>query len=167
MFKKIILLSVLALSAPAFALNDHEIVKVVLTANEGEKDMAEVAVKKAQNQAVKEFANMMIQEHKGSTAETKALAKQEKLDPKKSDFSKNLENDVDTWMKDLKKADKVTFDKTYINAQVAAHQKVLATLDETLIPQASNAALKEKLQKTREAVAKHLTHAQEVQSKLQ
>ena len=167
MLKNIILVAALALSSQAFALSDGEIVKVVLTANEGEKDMAEVAVKKAQNQAVKDFANMMVQEHKGNTTEIKALAKQEKIDDKKSDLSKSLEKDADTWMKDIKKADKAAFDKTYIDAQVTAHQKVLSTLDDTLIPQATNAALKEKLQKTREAVAKHLAHAQEIQSKVQ
>lgn len=167
MLKNIIFVAAVTLSSQAFALNDGEIVKVVLTANEGEKDMAEVAVKKAQNQAVKEFANMMVQEHKGNTTELKALAKQEKINDKKSDLSKSLEKDADTWMKDMKKADKAAFDKTYIDAQVAAHQKVLSTLDETLIPQATNAALKEKLQKTRETVAKHLAHAQEIQTKIQ
>ena len=167
MLKNIILVAALSLSSQAFALNDGEIVKVVLTANEGEKDMAEVAVKKAQNQSVKDFANMMVQEHKGNTTELKALAKQEKIDDKKSDLSKSLEKDADTWMKDIKKADKAAFDKTYISAQVTAHQKVLTTLDATLIPQATNTALKQKLQKTREDVAKHLAHAQEIQSKSQ
>lgn len=166
MFKKMILISILALSTQAFALDDHEIVKVVLTANEGQKEMAEVAVKKAQSQPVKEFANMMIQDHKGNTTETKALAKQEKIDPKKSDLSKNLEKDGDTWLKDIKKADKGSFDKTYMGAEVTSHEKVLATLDDTLIPQANNAALKAKLQKTREAVAAHLTQAKDIQSKL-
>lgn len=167
MFKKLVLISIVFFAAHAFALNDQEIVKVVLTANEGEADMAKMAEKKGQAQAVKDFAKMMKDAHNQNTEETKSLAKKEKIYPKKSDISKNIEKDAKTWMKDLKKAEGSSFDKTYMDTQITAHKNVLSTFDEKLIPQATNAMLKDKLMKTRAAVAEHLSHAQDIQAKLQ
>jgi putative membrane protein len=53
-----------------------------------------------------------------------------------------------------------------MDAQVDEHQKVLATLDDKLIPQAQNADLKSLLEKVRAKVASHLKMAQDVQASL-
>ena len=66
----------------------------------------------------------------------------------------------------MKKADKNALAKAYVDQQVMMHEKALDTLDKVLIPQAQNAALKAHLAKTRDAVAGHLTHAKDLQTRI-
>lgn len=66
----------------------------------------------------------------------------------------------------MKKSDKASVDKAYVDQQVMLHQKALNTFDTILIPQAENPALKAHMQKTREAVAGHLAHAKTLQTKI-
>jgi putative membrane protein len=58
------------------------------------------------------------------------------------------------------------FDSTYIANEVTYHTKLLASLDNVLIPNADNPQLKSVLTQIRPAVAAHLAHAQRVQSAL-
>lgn len=168
--KKVIIMAMTLCSMSLFAadhLKDTQIAKVVLTINEGEIDAAQIARSKVKNAEVKSFADMMISEHKQNVKDTKNLAKKEKFTPEKSDLSQSLAAEVKDSNKDLKKSGKDSIDKAYIDQQVMLHQKALDTFDTVLIPQAQNANLKSHLEKTRAAVAEHLTHAKELQAKIQ
>jgi putative membrane protein len=149
------------------ALNDGQIAKVLMTVNEGEIEAGELAEDKAKRPEVKDFAKMMISQHKQNKKDTKGLAENNKLDTKKSDLMKSIEQDNKTAKKDLKEADAKSFDKAYVDAMVNGHEKVLALLDNTLIPAAQNAALRDHLTKTRGAVAAHLDHAKKLQMGIQ
>lgn len=169
MNKTIALAAALLFSVGVFAqakLKDTQIAKVALTINDGEIDAAKYAKGKVKNEEVKSFANMMIDEHEQNIKDTKNLAKQEKFTPEKSDLSKSLESDVKASNKDLKKSDKASVDKAYVDQQVMLHQKALDTFDTVLIPQAENPALKAHMEKTRAAVAGHLAHAKTLQTKI-
>lgn len=151
----------------ASQLSDREIAKVLLTINDGEIDAAQMASRKSSNDKVKDFAKMMIAEHKKNISETKSLAKKNKIDTKDSDLSKTLKEDAKTANKDLKKKDKADFDKEYISQQIAMHEKALDTLKNTLIPNAKNPEFKEHLEKTQMAVTEHLDHAKKLRSEIQ
>lgn len=178
MFKKIFVLSLFPIFAMAqnteaakaasqAELNDAQIAKVLLTINEGEIDAGKMAQKKAQKSEVKDFAKMMVDDHKNNMKETKDLSKKQDFGTKQSDLAKTLEKDAKNANKDLKKSAKNDFDKNYLAQQIDMHNKALETLDATLIPKAQNAEFKAHLQKTRDAVASHLNHAKELQSTLQ
>lgn len=102
-------------------------------------------------------------EHKQNKKETKTVADKNKLDTKDSDLFKSLKDDHKAGKKDLKKNDKSAFDKAYVDMMVTGHEKVLATLDNSLIPNAQNTDLRNHLMKTRGAVAAHLDHAKKLQ----
>lgn len=153
-------------AVPMAELNDKQIAKMILTINEGEIDAGKIAKSKTERKEVKDFAVMMIDQHRDNIKATKVLAKKEKFSPEKSNTSKDLEKEMEQSNKDLKKNDKVALDRAYMDQQVAMHEKALKVFDTVLIPQAKNSALKKHLEKTRAAVAEHLNHAQNLQIKL-
>lgn len=155
-----------AQTAPA-PVPDTQIAKIILTVDDGEIDAAKIAKKHAQSQEVKDFANMMADQHEKSIKETKHVAKMNKINPEDSDMSKALKNDAKDAAADLKRQDKSAFDRAYIKQQIMMHEKVLATLKEKLIPDAQNKDLKAHLEKTQAAVIEHLDHAKQIESKLQ
>ncbi|MBS1960850.1 MAG: DUF4142 domain-containing protein [Bdellovibrionales bacterium] len=146
--------------------NDAEIAQIVLTADNGEIDAAKLAKKRTKNADVKAFAEMMIDQHRAVTKDTKQLAKKIKLKPRESAASRDLKESSKTADKALKEKKGADFDRAYVDQMVADHQAVLDTIDNQLLPNAQNAELKALLTKVRPAVAEHLEHAKELQAKL-
>lgn len=147
-------------------LTDAEIVAVTSTANNGEIEMAELAKKTATNGDVKNFAAMMITQHRDMENKGKALATKAKITPTDSDASTTLKNDVQSTVSSLKTQKGKDFDKAYMEAQVKAHREVLNMFDNKLLPNAQNGELKTLLSDARGHVASHLAKAEEIQSKL-
>lgn len=150
-----------------FALDDSHITEIMKTANTGEIDAGKLAKKRATKDSVKTFAEKMVKEHTDNRDKVKTLAKDQDLKMAGSAESKMLEEDAKTKIKDLKKVKGGEFDKAYIGTQVAMHQQLLNDLDQKLIPQAQNPALKSYLEETRSHVQNHLNDAKVIQSELQ
>lgn len=146
--------------------NDAEIAHIVTTANELEIQASKLGQQKARKPEVKEFARHMVHAHTQNNKQAKSLAKEEKIKPAKNPTSEALKTDAEAKLAMLKDASGAEFDRAFMDAQVAMHQRVLAMLDEKLIPNAKNADLKEKLNTTRSEVAEHLEQAREIQRTL-
>ncbi len=147
-------------------LTDGEIAQIVTIANTGEIEQAKLASAKAKDAKVKKLAQMIIQHHTESNKNAEKIAKTAKIEPKGSPVSEKLTADgmsVTNTFKDLKGAD---FDKAYIDAQIAAHQAVLALFDTKLIPAAQNADLKKELEAVRPKLESHLKEAQTIKDAL-
>ena len=147
-------------------LTDAEILMFTSTANSGEVEMAQLAAKQASNADVKNFAAMMITQHRDMETKGKALATKAKITPADSDVSMSLKSDVSSTVSTLKNQKGKDFDKAYMDAQVKAHRDVLAVFDAKLLPNAQNTELKAALTDARGHIAAHLTKAQDIQSKL-
>lgn len=148
-------------------LTDAEIVAVTSSANNGEIDMANLAAKSATNADVKNFAAMMITQHKDMETKGKALAAKAKITPADNDASNSLKSDVQSTISSLKTQKGKDFDKAYMEAQVKAHRDVLNLFDNKLLPNAQNGDLKTLLTDGRSHVAAHLAKAEEIQKKLE
>lgn len=144
-------------------LSDGESAEVLVTLNDGEIDIGQLAKRKASNKQVKDYAKMMVEQHKQNEKDTKRIARKEDLDFKKTDMSKSLEARAVDMEKTLKKTAKEDFDRTYMSTQIEMHEKDLETVN-TLINSAQNAAYKTHLEKTRDVITVYLAHAKEVQS---
>jgi putative membrane protein len=152
---------------PVEKLTDAEIVAVTTTANAGEIEMAELAKKKAVSPDVKNYAVMMITQHKDLENKDKQLETKAKIKPAESDTSKSLKSDVDSTISSLKNQKGKEFDKSYMDAQVKAHHDRLDMYDNKLLPNAQNDELKKRLTESRTHVANHLAKAEEIQQKLE
>ena len=121
--------------AGAAVLMDEEILHAARTANMGEVEQAEIALMRADDADVLDFAEMMVDEHSDAVTSANDLAEAEDLDPAPNPVSQMLRSDSERIIMMLEDADDAEFDLVYMNAQVMAHQEVLMLLDDTLIPQ--------------------------------
>ncbi|MES2801327.1 MAG: DUF4142 domain-containing protein [Bdellovibrionota bacterium] len=157
----------MATSTPATAvLSDGESAEVMVTLNEGEIELGQLAKRKANNKQVKDYAKMMVDQHKQNEKDTKRVVRKQDLNFKKTDMSKSLEAQVIDMEKTLKKTTKDDFDRAYMGQQVTLHEKALDTVN-SLIGSAQNAAYKVHLEKTRDAITVHLAHAKEINSMIE
>ena len=146
--------------------SDAQIAQIVVTANQVDIDAGKLADSKATNPDVKAFAARMITDHTAVNKSAVDLVTKLHVTPLASPTSEALQKGGDENLANLKKLSGAAFDKAYVDHEVAYHQQVLAALDQTLIPDASNAELKALLVKVRPAFVDHLQHAQQLQAQL-
>jgi putative membrane protein len=151
-------------SASAQSLNDAQIASIVVTANQVDIDAGKLAKSRSTNKDVKAFAELMITDHTGVNKSAKDLAAKLKVTPQDNPTSQSLKADGDKNLGHLKGLKGATFDKAYVDHEVAYHQQVIDALDKTLIPGATNSELKALLIKVRPAFVAHLEHAKHLQS---
>ena len=152
--------------AAASKPTDAQIARIVVRANVVDIHAGEMAKKNASSQDVKDFAQRMVVDHTGVNKEATALVSKLNVMPEESATSKSLQNDSVKTLARLKNLKGAAFDKAYIDNEVAYHQIVLDTIDKTLLPNASNAELKDLITKVRPAIDAHLQHAKSLQAKL-
>ena len=146
--------------------SDAEIAHIVTTANTIDVDSGKLAQTKAASKDVKDYAKMMVNDHTSSNKEAMALAKKLGVQPKDNETSKSLKTSANETMKSLKGLKGAEFDKAYMAQEVAFHQKVLDTINNTLEPSAKNPDLKAQIIKTKPVIEAHLEHAKKVQEKV-
>jgi putative membrane protein len=156
------------LSMPAFAqkdtkLSDAEIASVAVTANQIDINYAKIAKEKSKNVEVLKFAKTMTDDHTAIINQAVALVTKLKVTPKDNAVSKQLLSDAEKTKKMLRSKSAKTFDKAYIDNEVAVHKAVIGTVESLLIPQSQNAELKKLLQDVVPALKAHLAHAEMLQ----
>jgi putative membrane protein len=156
----------LAFVEKAPKLSDAEIASVAVVANQNDIDFANIAVKKSKNVEVINFAKTMIADHQSVINMAVALVTKLKVTPKDNAVSKEYVANAKATMKMLNSKSTKTFDKAYVDNEVAYHKAVIAAVKTVLIPEAQNAELKALLQKVVPILETHLHHAEMVQSKM-
>jgi putative membrane protein len=159
-------LVVATMGTHAQIMDDAQIAAIVVTANQVDVDAGKLARERASNSEVKKFAERMVIDHEGVNSQAVALATKLKVTPRENDTSRAIKTGGEKNVAKLKTLAGAAFDKAYVDHEVAYHAEVLAALDKTLIPGASNAELKALLVKVRPAFVAHLEHARHIQSSL-
>ena len=144
-------------------LSDPEIASVAVVANQNDIDFAAIAKQKSKNAEVLNFAKTMANDHQAVIDQAVALVTKLKVTPKDNTVSKSLTADAAKTKKMLLSKSPASFDKAYIDNEVAYHKAVISTVESVLIPQAANAALKSLLQNVLPTLKAHLEHAEMVQ----
>jgi len=153
-------------TAGAQAVNDAQIASIVVTANQVDIDAGKLAAERASRPEVKKFGELMVTDHTGVNKAAVELVTKLKVTPQDNPTSQSLKAGGDKNVANLKTLKGAAFDKAYIDHEVAYHEQVLAAIDKTLIPGASNVELKALLVKVRPAFVAHLEHAKHVQASL-
>jgi putative membrane protein len=141
------------------ALSDEQIAAVTDAANSAEIAQAKLAESKSKDAGVKRFAAMMIAHH-GAAKQKQAKLK---IKPAESAVSTGLQADAASTLDALKTDKGKDFDKAYIAAQIDAHQKVLDTINDKLLPNVKNSDLKAYLDEIKPRVEQHLKEAKQLQ----
>ena len=153
-------------SVSAQGVNDAQIASIVVTANQVDIDAGKLAESRAANDEVKAFARLMVTDHTAVNKSATDLAGKLKVTPQDNPTSKSLKSGGDKNLAHLRTLTGTSFDKAYVDQEVAYHQQVIDALDKTLIPGAANAELKALLIKVRPAFVAHLEHAKRLQASM-
>ena len=148
-------------------LSDAQIASVVNAAHTGEIAQANAALPKLTNAEAMQFATMMVEMHTAAQQRQAAMVQEKGLTAQAHPLATELAQESDEMVEELSTADRDEIDQLYMEKQVEMHEKVLETIDEKLIPSATDPALQQELQTARTEVASHLQRAQEIVSKLE
>lgn len=145
-------------------VSDANIAAMVLALNNTDISYARLAPARAQRDDVKKFAERMLTDHTGVNGLVTDLLR--KLDVAAEDNTMSLDmRDESANKRDiLRELSGFAFDSTYMENEVAYHQKFLATIDNVMIPSARNGELRNLLIAVRPAVAAHLAHAEQTRA---
>jgi putative membrane protein len=150
-----------AAQAPA-RLSDAEIAGIVVAANSIDAELGDLAAKRATAPRIRTFGETMAHDHRAVNEQAAALVTKLGVTSADSDVSRKLRADAAAFRKQLAEKSGAEFDRAYIAHEVAYHRAVLEVVDTLLIPQASNAELKQTLVDVRPLFVAHLQHAEQL-----
>jgi putative membrane protein len=153
-------------AAPAGGLTHAEVAGVVAAANEGQLELARLATTRAANADVRQFAQQMLDDHTQGQTTTSQLLTRLNVTPVESDWSRRLRENNRQTLEALRSWEGADFDRRFMDHQVALHQWLGRSLDETLIPSVTNRQLRTHLEQTRAGIGSHTTEAQRVRGRL-
>ena len=139
---------------------DAKIAGVASVSNMSEIQPSQLALTKAQNAGVRQFAQRMIDEHVRLEQAMQAMLKQKGVTPEHNGYSYQVHQNLGPMLRELNAASGRDFDRLYMSHQVGSHMATLHALDTSLIPQAKDPQMKAMLQQqVRPAVADHYARA--------
>lgn len=156
-------LALMTFALPAKAQSDETktFVKKAGISNLFEIRSSQVAINKGRRDDVREFAQMMIEDHtKAGNDLKKALS----VSPLPIEAPGMLDEDHQEKINDLKKADVEDFDEDYIEAQIDAHEKAVS-LFEDYAENGDDPALREFAANTLPVLRKHEMHIKKIEEK--
>jgi putative membrane protein len=136
-------------------LSDEQIAEITDNVNSAEIALGKLAQTKSQEPHVTSFAAMMI-EHHGKAKRDQAKLR---LSEAESPLSRQLKEEAQAKLGELEQKKGREFDLAYLDAQVAGQQKVLAALEQDLLPNAKDERLVSYLQTLKPQVEAHLNAA--------
>ena len=155
-----------AAPAAAPALNDAQIAHIAVTANAIDSAAGAWAVGRLTAAAAKDFARTMVRDHGAVNKQAVALATKLGVTPEDNDVSRQLQDGAQQARTALEGLTGAAFDRAYMDREVTYHQAVIDALNQTLIPGAQNAELKQLLTSVAPNFDAHLARARSVRQGL-
>lgn len=156
------LLGLASLAQAADKPTDPQIAHIAYTAGVVDVENAKLAISKSGNKDVVSFAEDMVRDHEAVNTQALDLVKKLKVTPEDNDTSKALSKAAEDERAKLAKLDGASFDKAYVDNEVAYHKQVNGALETLLIPSASNPELKALLETGLKIFQGHQQHAEHV-----
>lgn len=146
--------------------NDNEIAGILKVANDIDIKAAEYVRDRTKDANVKRFAEQMITDHTGANNTGDEVFKRANVNVADSAVSKQLKDDADRFMTDLKNQTGANLDRVYIDHEIMFHQQVLDTIDNQLLPNAKDPTVRSHINNLRPTFKAHLDHANQVRNQL-
>jgi putative membrane protein len=140
----------------AATMSPQEFVAAAASSDMFEIRSSELALRKSQTSAVKEFARMMIKDHTKSSKRLMAAAKKDDVA-----VAPEMTSEHAAQLKALSNDTSEAFDAAYIQAQVAAHQEALALMT-SYAKNGDAKDVKAYAKKTAPIIRQHFKHAQQL-----
>jgi len=150
----------------AAALGDGQIVTVADVLNASEVEQAQAVLPRLQNDAVRAFAQIMIEEHQAARDGLGTLATEQQIAAANSDVADQLRAQSQQVQSELAAVADAQLDAAYLETQVTAHGEAEALLAD-LSAAADSPALAAQLSQLRLNVQGHLQSASALRASLQ
>jgi len=147
-------------------LSPSQIAMITDLANTAEIEQGKLAQTKAKSASVRKFAQMMVKHHTEAKTEQTKLYRDLGLTATQSQAANALKESADRATSSLRGSTGSSFDVAYMESQVQEHQELLDTIDNQLLPAASDERLISGLKQMRSTVQSHLSEAQTIQADL-
>lgn len=152
-----------AMGGSVDAFSDPNVAASASTSNMDEIQTSQLALQKTQNAQVREFAQMMVNEHGRFEQEMQTMLQAKGMAPIDNAYSGTLKRHLPPTLEMLRGMNGPQFDLAYMTHQVGAHELTLHALDTTLIPNTRDPEMRTMLQqRVRPAVAQHLQQAMQI-----
>ncbi|MDQ6830389.1 MAG: DUF4142 domain-containing protein [Gemmatimonadota bacterium] len=146
-------------------LDDPTIVAIFDAANTWDMETGSLAVKKGSTKEIRDFGAMLNRDHKGVRQQGRDLAKKLKVTPTPpKGFAMAKEHDAA--MRKLKGLSGKSFDRAFLEHEVAYHKAVLDAVTNTLLPALQNQDVKDLVTKVGPAFQAHMLAAQNMLDKM-
>ena len=122
-------------------LNDAEIAEVMEVCQKIRFDFAQIALKKASTDEVKDFARYVLTDYKDETPPIPIFLKNQ------NQSARDIKKNIATMTAQLKKLKGKEFDQAYLQMQMDLHKRIMKDFEDGLIPAAKNPELKKALSK--------------------
>lgn len=143
-------------------LNDAEIAAVVVAANAVDAETGDLAFERATSPQVRQFGKTMATDHRAVNQAAGELVARLNVTPVENPLSRKLRADGAAFRAELAARSGAAFDRAYVAHEVDYHKAVIAAVDQVLIPNATNAELKQTILSVRPALVAHLEHAEQL-----
>jgi putative membrane protein len=150
--------------AAPMAQTGQDYVRIASASDLFEIESSRLALERAQNAQVREFAQMLIADHTRSTEQLRAAAAQ--AQPAVEVPAPQLNPEQQTMMEGLRAAQGAAFDQLYMQGQVQAHQQTLAAL-QAYARGGDAPSLRQHAETTSGPVERHLERARELATRPQ
>lgn len=151
---------------PVKGPSDANIAAILLAASSTDISYARLAPNRAQAPGTKDYAAQMVTDQASVNRMVSEALVRMKLDPEDNDASLAFRDESATRRDVLRQLDGRAFDAAYLMNEVTYHTKLLASIDNSLLPSAQSREMKNLLTSLRPAVAAHLAQAQELQTSM-
>ena len=153
-------------NVPKGSISDPNIAAMVLALNNTDISYARLALTggRVQRDDVRQFANRMLTDHTGVNGLVTQLLTKLDVAPEDNQLSLDMRDESANKRDAMRDLTGYAFDSTYIENEVAYHQKFLSQIDNLMLRDARNADLRTLLTSVRPAVAAHLAHAEQVRA---
>jgi putative membrane protein len=140
---------------------DQSFVQKMAQGNAAEVETGQLALQKSKNTEVKQFAQMMVDDHRKAGDDLKGLAQRKNIT-----VTTQPTADAKATKERLSKLDGAAFDRAYIDAMVDGHREVVAAVRSESLS-GMDPDVKAWAAKTLPTIETHLMHAQEVERSLE
>lgn len=140
-------------------MNDLEIAHTAYTAGNLDIRYAHLALAHSDNKSVREFAELMLRDHKAVNDGAIALVTKLKVTPQDNDLSKALVKGAEENREKFSKLKGKAFDCAYAKNELGYHQLVNKTVEQKFIPEATVPELKALLTDALATFKAHEGHA--------
>jgi putative membrane protein len=143
-------------------LGDGQIVSIAEAFEHAEVDLGTLALEQTNSAQVRQYAQRMVTGHAGVEAKLDAVAENQNIARSDSSRLALLRSDADVRKEALMTESATGFERSYLATEIQSHEAALRLLDETLIPEARDPALKTALDSARVRVIEDMQFAKRV-----